>query len=212
MSQTLDCEFVGKHFTTLCLHRAVGDPTSHYSALWSPEQIWRGWQERERETECIFDSEAWGKIRKRCFGILKLDHQLYSFSYLGMRKEWERNEKGLQSLEETENLWYLDMAVCKRKVAERHDAHNDLCKWHQFLSQQLLWFSLILPVAFVNSSPAPLKLWGWFRWSSLLGYPSSGSDQREALLSLITSLDLRRSRGWGWPKRCAMFSKFEEQA
>lgn len=29
MSQTLDCEF----FTTLCLHRAVGDPTSHYSAL-----------------------------------------------------------------------------------------------------------------------------------------------------------------------------------
>lgn len=33
MSQTLDCEFVGKHFTTLCLHRAVGDPTSHYSAL-----------------------------------------------------------------------------------------------------------------------------------------------------------------------------------
>lgn len=33
MSQTLDCEFVWKHFTTLCLHRAVGDPTSHCSAL-----------------------------------------------------------------------------------------------------------------------------------------------------------------------------------
>lgn len=52
MSQTLDCEFVWKHFTTLCLHRAVGDPTSHYSALWFPEQIGVGvgGAGRERET------------------------------------------------------------------------------------------------------------------------------------------------------------------
>lgn len=45
MSQTLDCEFVWKHFTTLCLHRAVGDPTSRYSALWFPEQIGGGMRE-----------------------------------------------------------------------------------------------------------------------------------------------------------------------
>lgn len=40
MSQTLDCEFVWKHFTTLCLHRAVGDPASRYSVSRFPEQIW----------------------------------------------------------------------------------------------------------------------------------------------------------------------------
>lgn len=81
MSQTLDCEFVWKHFTTLCLHRAVGDPTSHYSALWFPEQIGGGWWERERETKCIVEAEARGKNAKQCFGIPKPGHQLY-FSHL----------------------------------------------------------------------------------------------------------------------------------
>lgn len=41
---------------------------------------------------------------------------------------YHRHEKGLQSLEETEKLRYLDVAVCQGKVTERHDAHNDLCK------------------------------------------------------------------------------------
>lgn len=207
MSQTLDCEFVGKHFTTLCLHRAVGDPTSHYSALWSPEQIWWGWQEGERETECIFDLESWGKFRKLCFGILKLDHQIYSFSH--QPQEWERlavtgGDRKLtvpgHSSVQGEGDW--DMMLIMTSV-------NDIC------------FS-------VNNSLGLPSSWQWLLWtthqphwnyevalhspSSLLGHLSSGSDQQGALLCLITGLDLRRSRGWGWPKRCAMFLMFEKQA
>lgn len=187
MSQTLDCEFVGKHFTTLCLHRAVGDPTSHYSALWSPEQIWRGWQEGERETECIFDSEAWGKIRKQCFGILKLDHQLYSFSCLGMRKacsHWRRQKTyGTWTWQCARGKWLRDMMLIMTFV-------NDIC------------FSVSSSLGFPSSCQWLLWIAHQPHWNcevgfTDLGYPSSGSDQREALLSLITGLDLRRSRGWG---------------
>lgn len=200
MSQTLDCEFVGKHFTTLCLHRAVGDPTSHYSALWSPEQLRSELQEREREAECIFESETWGKIRKQCFGILKLDHQLYSFSHLP--QEWER-------LAVTGGDRKL-MAVCKGKVTERHDVHNDLCKWHPFLSQQLPWFALILLVAFVNNSPTPLKPWGWFAFSitdeAFLAVGAI-SGEHYSIWSLVWIWGGVEAEG---DQRCAVFSMFEE--
>lgn len=81
--------------------------------------------------------------------------------------------------------------MCKGKVTERRDAHNDLCKCHSFLSQQLPWFALILPVAFVNNSPTPLKPWGWFAFSiadqAFLGTPAVGvtSGEHYSVWSLV---------------------------
>lgn len=89
MSQTLDCEFVWKHFTTLCLHRAVGDPTSRYSALWFPEQIWEEDGGRRKEKLNSFYEADTDNNAEQCFGIPKPGHQFYFFSHLP--QEWERH-------------------------------------------------------------------------------------------------------------------------
>lgn len=150
MSQTLDCEFVGKHFTTLCLHRAVGDPTSHYSALWSPEQIWRGWQEGERETECIFESEILGKIRKLFWNPEAGPSALLLLpSTTGMRKacsHWRRQKTyGTWMWPYARGKWLRDVMLIRTSVNDIHfSVHSSLglpssCQWLLWTTHQPHW-------------------------------------------------------------------------
>lgn len=107
MSQTLDCEFVWKHFTTLCLHRAVGDPSSHYSALWFPEQVGADIGRVGEKLNAFLRQRLKGKMQS---SLLESQSQAFGSTSSTI---YHRNEKGLQLLAEKENSWYLDVAVCK---------------------------------------------------------------------------------------------------
>lgn len=105
MSQTLDCEFVWKHFTTLCLHRAVGDPTSRYSALWFPKQIEGGRGEEREKLNAFLRQTLRGKMQN---SVLESQSRAVSSTSSPI---YHGNEKGLQSLAEKENSSYLDVAM-----------------------------------------------------------------------------------------------------